>query len=235
MGCGRIVTKQDIQQLRDARKGLQTGVTLLAGGNTGLGFKMMRNSGQKINKLVGDIGERATRHNIKGHDLNTTVGHNSKVYDVGNSKQIASVKTYGVGSGPISSQTIGNYLNSLRVATGKSQSHDNQKKINMAAQELRQAAQKGEAAFPSEIKNSTSDKGAREWLSKNAELRIPDDQVNAVRSAVHRSVLRSPTTYGLSANASYSEKAALANQLMYQVQPMGVSVTEIENLLDKNL
>lgn len=253
MGCGRIVTEHDIQQLREARrqmkiesqrdvqrlhevkKGMELGSVLILGTNPGVGLQMIRNSAAQFDKLKGDIGERATQNTLKGHNLNTTVGHNSKIYDVGSSKSIASVKTYGVGHGTTSKSTVNNYVKELRVATGRSRLSNDIKKFNAAASELREVAKKGQASFPAGLKNSLSDNAAAEWLRQNAELRIPDDHVQTVRAAVQRCVLSRPSAYGLPANASYAEKAALASQLMQQVQPMGISVGEIERALEKHL
>jgi hypothetical protein len=235
MGCGRIVTAQDIQQIREARKGMEAGSVVAATGNVGLGLKMIITSSIKLQKVVGDIGERITQQSLKGHNLNTTVGHNSKVYDVGNQNRVASVKTYGIGHGSVSKATVNNYVRDLRVATGRSQRPKDVQKFNAAAQELRQAARQGNVALPSALQNAPNDKAASDWLRRNAEMRIPDDHVKQVRNSVRSSVIRNPETYGLSANASYADRAALAQQLARKVQPMGMSVANIEQIVEKHL
>lgn len=235
MGCGRIVTTQDIQQIREARKGVEAGSVVVASGHVGTGLKMIIISYKKIEKVWADIGERAAERTREGHNLNYTVRHNSKIYDVGSNEGVSSVKTRGVFQGSISRQTVNNYVGDLRVATGRSQILDNIKKFNAAAQELRQAARQDNVSLPSALKNAQSDKVASDWLRGNAKMDIPDDQVPQVRSAVKRSVMLHPETWGLPSDASYRVKADLAKELAGRVQPMGKEIAEIERLLAKHL
>lgn len=235
MGCDRIVTTQDIQQIREARKGMEAGSVMAAIGSVGVGLQMMRNSIAKFQKVVGDIGERIAQQNLNGHNLNITVGYNSKIYDVGNQNRVVSVKTYGVGHGSISKNAIDNYVRDLRVATGRSQRPKDVEKFNAAARDLRQAARQGNVPLPSALQNAQNDKAASDWLQGNAEIQIPDDYVKQVRNSIIGRVIRSPQKYGLPANASYAEKAAFAQQLERQVQPMGMSVANIERMVEKHL
>ena len=235
MGCGRIITTQDIQQIREARRGMQAGSAVVASGQVGLGLRVISISSVKLQKTVGDIGERITQQSLKGHNLNTTVAPNARIYDVGNQSRVASVKTYGVGHGSVSRSTVSNYVRDLRVATGRSQRPNDMQKFNAAAQELRQAARQSSVPLPSALSSAQSNRSAAEWLRQNAEMRIPDDHVKQVRSAVRSSVIRTPVTYGLPPNASYADKAALGQQLAQRVQPMGMSAVRIEQMVDKYL
>lgn len=239
MGCFRIVTIQDVQQLREARKGLETSNKMMTSGNvtlTHVGLKISRDSLAQLSKVVGNIGEHITQRSLgeeKAHNLNTTVGHNARIYDVGNQNCIASVKTRGVGQGCLAKPTIHNYVKDLRVATGRSQIKADANKFNAAAQALREAAKQNNAPLPTALQKAQSDKEACDWLRERAELRIPDDHVDQVRSAVKRSVMRDPSAYGLPKDASYRVKADLAKELAGKVQPMGKEIAEIERLIER--
>ena len=238
MGCARIATVKDIQQMREARKGMQLAGSVMASGHIGLGLQMIRNSADKYTKTVGDIGERVTQNSLRkenAHNLNQTVKANLKIFDIGSWQRVASVKTHGVGRGIISRSDVGNYVSDLRIAVGCSNQLKDQKKFESAAQELQQAAAKAPSDFPEGLRQAADGREASEWLRENAELRIPDDHVRQVRSAINRSVIRNPSAYGLEAGASYGQRADLGQKLALRIQPMGITASSIEQTLDELL
>ena len=238
MGCARIATVRDIQQMRESMRGMRLGSFALASGHAGVGLQMMRNSAQKYNIIVSEIGERVTQESLRhenAHNLNETIRHNSKLYDIGSLKRVASVKTYGVGRNRLLRSTRDNYVRDLRVAAGRSSRPKDQRKFASAAQELQQAAATRPSDLPEGLRRSSSGQAAREWLRKNFELRIPDNHVEEVRGAIRRSVIRYPSAYGLEAGVSYGEKARLGQELALRVRPMGVKTSSIERILDEQV
>lgn len=240
MGCLRILTEQDIEQLRAAQHGAAAAAIAIVSGNVGLiatGLALAVTSGANLFKVVGNVGEQLTQRTLGGeraYNLNDAK-HNAELYDVGNTNRVASVKTRGIGQGSLSSQTIGNYVRDLRAATGYSQRVDDVKKFRAAAETLRKIGQDGSIPLPVELHTATTTEAACAWLHRYAELRVPDDHVPHVRRAIERSVFKSPSTYGLAANASYDERALLGRVLAQRVNPMGMSTDEIEDVLTRVL
>ncbi len=170
-------------------------------------------------------------------DLNTRFDPSFPIYDVTSDKQVASVKCRGLDQGATPSQAlVKKYISDLEDATGNV---TDPSRFTDAVNRLHADARAGQPGYPAEL--AASPHQAEKYLRENAKLMIPDDHVAPVKTELARRLfgddLMSRQTaanrLGLG-EINAPDYMARANAMLDRIQGVGVSSTQIKQLLKQS-
>jgi hypothetical protein len=90
------------------------------------------------------------------------------------------------------------------------------------------AARDAGLPVPSELQNATPEQAAT-YLRDNSNLRIPDDHVASVRTAIANDIQQFPQNYHLSENPTQAE----IDHVLNRIQGIGLTSGELQDILQR--
>lgn len=138
---------------------------------------------QRIGSIIAE--PLALRNDRTAVDLNDTITGHFPTYDNSTPTAVRSVKTHHVGD------IVTSYRDDFRWAMGVI----NVEKFNLAAELL--FGLQDTIPVPAEIQRATSVQEVKDYLSRSAQLQIPLEHVEMVRSALRQDIQDKPHLFGL--------------------------------------
>lgn len=172
--------------------------------------------------------EAAAKTAIGGDAVNldkATTGHvggNYPTFDIASSTEISSVKTHWSINGDLSETAINSYLSDFHFILGWNREVN---ALYKDGENIIRAKENG-VPVPNEVR-SLSAEGAAVYLRDFGTLRVPDDHVQQIRSALALKVRTAPANYFLSETFTEDQVERVVNR----VRGIGVTSTELQQML----
>lgn len=167
-------------------------------------------------RIRGEIGEEIAAINVPGSiqaDSFSTAGTNFSTYDLFGEREVSQVKVLSLKNGKPRYQAYKDVFQDLV--------DPNSKKNNKAAEQLFQIKENDPKAWeqlsihlPSNVRNAKNQKSMQEALADQAVLRIPQDQVDAVRSNLQNRITKHPEKFGLDPHANSNDQSARIEEMV---------------------
>lgn len=165
--------------------------------------ELNKRDAQRIGNTIAE--PLALRNDRTAVDLNDTITGHFPTYDNCNSTAVRSVKTHHVGD------IVTRYRDDFRWAMGVI----NVDKFNFAADLL--FGLQATIPVPAEIQRATSVHEVKDYLSQSAQLQIPREHVEMVRSALRQDIWDKPQLFGL---VPAQVTPALVERMVQRVVPI---------------